>query len=83
MITGEQVKAARKLLGWSQLKLALEANVNTGTLVAIEKGRQLPRRSGSRLQHTLETAGVEFPDGEPPRLRTRTVIRATWNPPLK
>jgi transcriptional regulator with XRE-family HTH domain len=70
MITGEQVRTARKLLGWSQFKLALEANVNTGTLVEIEKRRSHPVRAPSRLQRTLQAAGVEFHEGEPPRLRT-------------
>jgi transcriptional regulator with XRE-family HTH domain len=70
MITGEQVKAARNLLGWSQLRLALEANVNTGTLVSIEKGRSRPLRTASKLRHTLEHAGVELLEGEPPRLKS-------------
>ena len=70
MITGEQVKAARKLIGWSQLKLALEANVNPATLVDIEKGRSRPAYTTLRLRHTFDAAGVEFPLGEPPRLRS-------------
>jgi hypothetical protein len=36
MITGEQVKAARKLLGWSQLTLSLEASVATSTVTNFE-----------------------------------------------
>jgi hypothetical protein len=36
MITGEQVKAARQLLGWSQMTLALEAS--------IEHGREIRKR---------------------------------------
>ena len=70
MITGEQVKAARKLLGWSQLKLSLEANVTTSSIVDIEKGRSRPVISGRSLQRALEAAGVEFPEGHPPRLKT-------------
>jgi transcriptional regulator with XRE-family HTH domain len=68
MITGEEVEAGRKLLGWSQLKLALGENVNTGTLADIEKGRSRPLRSGSRLQHALETAGAR---GLSPRRRNK------------
>ena len=72
MITGEQVKvkAARKLLGWSRLKLALEAIVNTRTLVDIEKGRSRPVHATSRLPHTLDAAGAEFPEGQAPRLKS-------------
>lgn len=36
MITGEQVRAVRKLLGWSLLKLAREADVDVGTLFYFE-----------------------------------------------
>jgi ribosome-binding protein aMBF1 (putative translation factor) len=40
MITGEQVKAARKLLGWSQMTLALEARVEQSTVNSIASSRQ-------------------------------------------
>lgn len=69
MITGGQIRAGRKLLGWSQLKLALEASVSTRTLLNIEMGRSRPLFSGSKLRTALEAAGVEFPDGEPPRVK--------------
>jgi transcriptional regulator with XRE-family HTH domain len=66
MITGEQAKAARKLLGWSQMALALEANVSQGTVANFETGKgQLSVPSVSTIQRALEAAGVEFPDGEP------------------
>ncbi|HLH48068.1 MAG TPA: helix-turn-helix domain-containing protein [Roseiarcus sp.] len=71
IITGEQIKAARKLLGWSQMTLALEANMATQTVANIEKGEK-SRSSGltvSTVKRTLEQAGIEFRDGEPPRLK--------------
>ena len=40
MITGQQVKAARKLLEWSQIELALEANVDPSTIVNFEGGKK-------------------------------------------
>jgi transcriptional regulator with XRE-family HTH domain len=43
MITGEQLRAARKLLGWSQMALALEASVDPSTVTNFETGRS--RRS--------------------------------------
>ena len=40
MITGEQVKVARKLLGWSQMKLASEANVDPPIIGKFEVGKK-------------------------------------------
>jgi ribosome-binding protein aMBF1 (putative translation factor) len=73
MITGEQVKAARKLLGWSQMTLALEARVDPTTVAKFERGESRPSVvSGSTIKRTFECAGVEFPEGEPSvRMRLR------------
>jgi transcriptional regulator with XRE-family HTH domain len=66
MITGEQVKAARKLLGWSQLTLSLEASVATSTVINFETGKSRPSvLSVSTIKRSLEGAGVEFTGGEP------------------
>jgi predicted transcriptional regulator len=72
MITSEQVKLARKLLGWSQMTLSIEADVSLPTLVSLEKGKKLTRATTvSRIQRTFEKAGVVFRDGEPLRLEQR------------
>jgi transcriptional regulator with XRE-family HTH domain len=65
VITGEQVRAARKLLGWSQTKLAMEANMSPKTIGRVE-ARQQPsfERTLRRLQRALEAAGVEFTGGQ-------------------
>jgi transcriptional regulator with XRE-family HTH domain len=64
MITGEQVKAARELLGWSQMTLALEASVDQSTVWKFETGKsQASGLSASTIERTLEAAGVEFTDG--------------------
>ena len=69
MITGEQVKAARKLLGWSQMTLALEASFDQSTVAKFETGKSRPSvLRVSTIKRTLEGAGVEFPEFEP-RLR--------------
>jgi transcriptional regulator with XRE-family HTH domain len=66
MITGEQVRVARKLLGWSQLALALEAGVTQGTVANFEAGKKhLSVLSVSTIKRTLEGAGVEFTESEP------------------
>jgi transcriptional regulator with XRE-family HTH domain len=66
MITGEQIKAARKLLGWSQMTLALEANIEQSTVAKFERGESRPSvLTVSTIKRALEAAGVEFPEGEP------------------
>jgi transcriptional regulator with XRE-family HTH domain len=73
MITGEQVRAARKLLGWSQMTLALEASVDQSTVLKFETGKSRPSvLSVSTIKRTLEAAGVEFTDGERPQVRMWT-----------
>jgi transcriptional regulator with XRE-family HTH domain len=64
MITGEQVKAARKLLKWSQEGLWLEAGVGPTTLKNFETGQSRPSvLSVTTIQRALEAAGVEFTNG--------------------
>jgi transcriptional regulator with XRE-family HTH domain len=59
--TGEQVKAARELLGWTQEKLAGEAALSTRTVGDFEGSKSRPSaRTINMLQRTLEAAGVEF-----------------------
>jgi transcriptional regulator with XRE-family HTH domain len=66
MITGEQIKAARKLLGWSQMTLALEAGLEQSTVANFETGKTRPSvLSVSSIKRALEGAGVEFTHGEP------------------
>ena len=66
MITGKQVRAARELLGWSQMTLALEANIEQSTVAKFERGESRPSvLTVSTIKRSLEGAGVEFPEGEP------------------
>jgi len=72
MITGEQVKAARNLLGWSQMKLALEADISQKTLANFENGQRVKSdRKILVIHNTLERAGVEFREGEPLRFKAK------------
>jgi transcriptional regulator with XRE-family HTH domain len=76
MITGERVKAARKLLGWSQLALALEAGVTQGTVANFETGKKHPSvLSVSTVQAALESAGVEFTYGAEPGVKLKAKAR--------
>ena len=70
MITADQIKSARKLLGWSQMALSLEANVHQSTIAGFETGKIRPSvPSVATIKGVLERAGVEFPEGELVRMR--------------
>jgi transcriptional regulator with XRE-family HTH domain len=71
MITGEQIKSARALLGLSQMELAHLAHVSQQSIANIEIGKlNVSDRMLHIIRHALELAGVEFPEGEPPRLKS-------------
>jgi hypothetical protein len=75
VITGDQVKAARKLLGWTRTRLANRAKLLTAyTVLKAEDGA--PESPPTEVQwkamrEALESAGVEFIDGEAPGVRLR------------
>jgi transcriptional regulator with XRE-family HTH domain len=72
MITGEQVKAARKLLGWAQMTLGLEAGTHQQTVLKFERGEgRAEGRTISAFQRALESGGVEFTNGGEPGVRLK------------
>lgn len=76
MITPEQCRAARAMLGWSQLELAQRANVAKQTLADFERGARKPyARTLDDIRATLESGGVAFipegAEGEGVRFRQR------------
>lgn len=78
-MTPDQVRFARKLLGWSRDKLAVMCDVPKAQLQRYENG--LPIRGNavaklSALRTTLEAAGVEFTDGDAPGVRLRGRVEA-------
>ena len=76
MITDEQVKAARELLGCTG-KAAREAALVKRTLELFENGRgQLVSFYADVLRDVLKGAGVECAYGRPPRLRRSPPPRA-------
>ena len=78
MITGAQVKAARALLGLSQMDIALRAGVSQTSIWQLENSERTPVEARLRhIRRALEAAGVEFPEGEPPRLRRSPPPAAT------
>lgn len=61
MITANQCKAARAMLGWSQQELATASSVNKRTIMDFESGARTPLLATLRaIQGALETAGVQF-----------------------
>jgi transcriptional regulator with XRE-family HTH domain len=74
VITREQCRAARGLLGWSQADLAQAALVGVVTVRQFETGAHGPRRlTLHAVRSALEAAGVEFIDenGGGPGVRLR------------
>lgn len=67
MISSEQIKASRALLGWSAAELAKLSGVGATTLRRYEMVGGVPRANLSvlmKLKSTLELAGIEF-TGDP------------------
>ena len=61
MLRPAQCRAARALLGWSQQKLAEEADVPTMVLNRFERGKSDPRTSTrDKIEQTLRAAGIEL-----------------------
>jgi transcriptional regulator with XRE-family HTH domain len=75
LITIEQLRGARALLGWSQTQLASRAGMSLPTIKRVESGSG-PRVSEDarlRLRNALESGGIEFIDenGGGPGVRLR------------
>lgn len=63
MLTSGQIRAARALLDWSQLKLANESGVSLATIRRIESDRGPDRSTAPNqeaIQRALEVGGVTF-----------------------
>jgi DNA-binding XRE family transcriptional regulator len=75
LISVEQIRAARGLLGWSQTKLAERAGLSLPTVkrVEAEKGPKVSAAARDKLQRAFESGGVEFinEDGGGPGVRLR------------
>ena len=80
MITREQCRAARGLLGWGQADLAEAALIGIVTVRQFETGAHEPRRlTLHAIRRAFEAAGVEFLDenggGPGVRLRKRLTTK--------
>lgn len=78
MISAEQIKAARAILGWSQDEMADKAGLSPTTICNLEKARNLDKcqitlRSVIEVRRAFERHGLEFLDGDGVRRRTEEV----------
>jgi transcriptional regulator with XRE-family HTH domain len=75
LTTGNQLKAARALVGLSQGDLAGRARVNINTISSMEKQGAETLTSGldvvTRVAQALEVLGIEFIDHGEPGVRLR------------
>jgi DNA-binding XRE family transcriptional regulator len=70
VLTPERVKAARRLLGWSQSDLGGHVRVSTSSICVFELGKpKAPQLDLGLVRTALEAAGVEFVEAGV-RLRT-------------
>jgi transcriptional regulator with XRE-family HTH domain len=65
VISETQIKAARRLLGWSQSDLALNAGVSQIAVARIETIGKLSGKQRIAIRRALEEAGVAFGRGNP------------------
>jgi transcriptional regulator with XRE-family HTH domain len=71
-ITGAQVRAARELIKWSQIKLAAETGVSLASIAKFEVGGERPPMLDlSVVERMLSDAGVEFTNGGQPGVRMK------------
>ena len=76
MITGDQIRAARKLLGWPRAELAVRAfgRESSHTIESAERRRARIAPTDAQLasiRRALEAAGVEFTNGDEPGVKLR------------
>lgn len=70
-MTNAQIRAARGLLNWTVRQLAEAAGVHRNTISNYETGRYTDPRTLDAIRAALESAGVEFTNGDRPGVRLR------------
>ena len=74
MITGQQIKAARELLGWGPSKLAQRAKLHSAIVQRAESVAGEPPITfyqQALIRNALERFGVEFTNGNEPGVKLR------------
>jgi len=78
-MTPDQLRAARALLGWSQMQLGLRSDTSRYLVKKFESTGQVASVYGrpdlteplATVRATLEAAGIEFTDGNAPGMKLR------------
>src|SRR5450755_2681186 len=73
-----QCRMARAALGMGVRDLASAAKVASDTVVRFERGDELKERTVDAIRQALETAGVEFTNGERPGVRLSAKVAAQF-----
>jgi transcriptional regulator with XRE-family HTH domain len=63
------VEKSTVALGWGVRELAKRAGITANTVTRIENGADAKQSTMDRLRGVLETAGVEFINGDQPGIR--------------
>jgi ribosome-binding protein aMBF1 (putative translation factor) len=72
MITGAQIRAARKLLGWEPFQLAQRAKLHSAIVQRAESGAPpITKYQEALIRNTLEAAGLEFTNGNEPGVKLK------------
>lgn len=71
IMTPEQYRMARAALKLSVRDVADMADVSTNTLARLDAGEELKPRTLEAIRNALESAGVEFTNGDQPGVRLK------------
>lgn len=72
MITPEQSRAGRALIGWTQTELAAASNLSMSTIRDFERGQRVPTVNNlAAIRRALEEAGIVILDGDEPGVKLR------------
>jgi transcriptional regulator with XRE-family HTH domain len=71
-MTGDQCKAARALLRWSQERLANKAALKRNVVADFETGRVVAAPTVAAIRTALEAGGIQFTNGKRPGVRLNT-----------
>jgi transcriptional regulator with XRE-family HTH domain len=75
---GRQLRAARALLGWDQIRVAKAAHVAVGTIRRMESFEGAINSQTAKLydvQKALEKGGIEFLNDDRPGVRLKVPIK--------
>lgn len=62
MVTSQQIKAARAMLGWGVRELGEKTGLVPGTITRIENGKEGLVASLRKIEQAFVDAGIDFPD---------------------